>query len=177
MGRGLCSIVIAGLLVCGCAKKDKDAPRAAQAHEVQPSAAEPARSDAPVPAAKDEHPLLVATRAFLNALDTGNYRWALSLSVPGEFTEQGLIGMHNAFQWSQATFTQAWLGAEQSAVITSFVPAREGSVSAAWAINLVATEDGRWLVRLTDVMPTQQMIEAYLSAFHEVAPDAKSIEP
>ena len=173
MDRGLCPILIAVLFVCGCAKKDT--PRAAQAPDAQPTAVEPAESNAP--AAKDEHPLLATTRAFLNALDVGNYRRALSLSVPDELTEQGLMGLHNAFQWSQATFTQAWLGAEQSAVITNFIPAREGSVTAAWAINLVATEDGRWLVRLTDIMPTQQRIEAYLAAFHEVAPDAKAIVP
>ncbi len=175
MGRGLCSILIAVLFVGGCSKKDT--PRAAQAPDAQPSAVVPAESNAPALAAKDEHPLLATTRAFLNALEAGNYRRALSLSVPDELTEQGLKGMHNAFQWSQATFTQAWLGTEQSAVITSFIPAREGSVTAAWAINLVAAEDGRWLVRLTDVMPTQQMIDAYLAAFHEVAPDAKAIVP
>jgi hypothetical protein len=175
MDRGLCAILIAGLLICGCSKKDT--PRAAQTAEAQPSTVGPAESNAPALAAKDEHPLLAATRAFLNALEVGNYRRALSLSVPGEFTEQGLMGMHNAFQWSQATFAQAWVGAEQSAVITSFIPAREGSVTAAWAINLVAAEDGRWLVRLIDVMPTQQMIDAYLAAFHEVASDAKALEP
>jgi len=175
MGRGLCSILIAVLFVCGCSKKD--APRRAQAPEAEPPAVKPAESNAPAPAAKDEHPLLATTRAFLNALEVGNYRRALSLSVPGELTEQGLMGMHTAFQWSKATFTQAWLGAEQSAVITNFVPARQGSATAAWAINLVAAEDGRWLVRLTDVMPTQQMIEGYLAAFHEVAPDAKAIVP
>ena len=175
MGRGLCPILIAVLFICGCPRKD--APRAAQTPDAQPPAVQPAESNAPTPIAKAEHPLLAATRAFLNALEAGNYRRALSLSVPGELTEQGLAGMHEAFQWSQATFTQAWLGTEQSAVITSFVPARQGSLAAAWAINLVATEDGRWLVRLTDVMPTQEMIDAYLAAFHEVAPDAKSIEP
>jgi hypothetical protein len=175
MVRGLCLILIAVLFICGCPRKDT--PRAAQTPEAQPSAAQPAESNAPALVAKTEHPLLAATRAFLNALEAGNYRRALSLSVPGELTEQGLTGMHEAFQWNEATFTQAWLGAEQSAVITNFVPAREGSLTAAWAINLVAAENGRWLVRLIDVMPTQQMIDAYLAAFHEVAPDAKSIEP
>ncbi len=175
MGRGLCSILIAVLFVSGCPKKDT--PRAAGTPEEQPSAVQPAESNAPALATRAEHPLLATTRAFLNALEAGNYRRALSLSVPGELTEQGLVGMHNAFQWSQATFTQAWLGTEQSAVITNCVPARQGSLTAAWAINLVAAEDGRWLVRLADIMPTQQMIDAYLAAFHEVAPDAKSIEP
>jgi hypothetical protein len=174
MVRGLCLILIAVLFICGCPRKDT--PRAAQTPEAQPPAVEPAEGNEPAPP-KAEHPLLAATRAFLNALEAGNYRRALSLSVPGELTEQGLTGMHEAFQWNKATFTQAWLGAEQSAVITNFVPARQGSLTAAWAINLVAAENGRWLVRLIDVMPTQQMIDAYLAAFHEVAPDAKSIEP
>ncbi len=175
MGRGLCSILTTVLFVSGCPRKD--APHAAPTPEAQPPALQPAESNAPALATRDEHPLLATTRAFLHALEAGNYRRALSLSVPGELTEQGLVGMHNAFQWSQATFTQAWLGTEQSAVITSFVPARQGSLTAAWAINLVAAEDGRWLVRLADVMPTQQMIDAYLAAFHEVAPDAKSLAP
>jgi hypothetical protein len=175
MGRGLCSILIAVLLAGGCSRKDT--PRAAQTPEAQPSAVQPAESNAPAETVKAEHPIVATTRQFFTALARGNYGRALALSVPGEFTEQQLKGMNATFQWDQATFAQAWLGAEQSAVITAPVPNKQGSASVTWAVNLVASQDSRWLVRLADWLPNQEMLEGYLAAFHEVAPDAKSIEP
>jgi hypothetical protein len=166
----------AGLALCSCAKKETPPP--AQTADVQPPPTQPAESNAPVPPAEAEHPVVLAARAFVNAVAAGNYKRALLLSVPGgEITEQGLVGLHTAFQWDQATFTQVWLGAEQASVITNFIPAQQGEATAAWAINLVATEDGHWLVRLTDMLANEQMIEDYVAAFREVAPNAKSITP
>jgi hypothetical protein len=175
MVRGLCWILIAALCLCGCAKKDQ--PRETTTAEAQPPPAPPAESNVPTPPAESEHPILATTRAFLNALAAGNYGKARSLTVPGESIQELLAGMHEAFQWDPVTFTHAWAGAEQAAVITNPVPATQGSVTAAWAFNLVRTEDGHWLVRLADMVQTPQIIEDYLAAFREVAPDAKSIEP
>ncbi len=176
MPRGLCGIVIAGLALCGCAKRDTSPP--AQTSEVQPPTTRPAEANAPTPPAASEHPVVLAARAFVKAVAAGNYQRAMALSVPGgEITEQGLVGLHAAFQWDQATFTQVWLGAEQASAITNFIPATQGEATATWAINLVATEDGHWLVRLTDMLANQQMIEDYVAAFREVAPNAKSITP
>jgi len=175
MHRSLYVVLIVALLLCGCTRKE--APPETETAEVQPPSRPPAESNVPAPPAESEHPIVAVVREFLKAVAAGNYSRALSLSVPGELTQQGLAGMREAFQWDQATFTQAWLGAEQSAVITNFIPARQGTATAAWAFNLVATEDGRWLVRLSDMLPNQQMVEDYLAAFHEVAPNAKSIEP
>jgi len=173
MGRGLSFVLVVVLSLCGCAKKDAGRP-------METVQAPPSESNTPVtPAetAKAEHPILATTRQFFAALAKGNYTRALALSVPGEFGEQQLMGMKAAFQWDQATFAQAWLGAEQAAVITAPVPSKQGSASVAWAINLVAYEDGRWLVRLADWLPNQERLEGYLAAFHEVAPGAKSLEP
>jgi hypothetical protein len=145
---------------------------------VQPPPIQPAEVNAPAPPAKSEHPVVAAARGFVNAVAAGNYKRALALSVPdGEITQQGLVGLHTAFQWDQATFAQVWLGAEQASVITNSVPARQGEATTTWAINLVATEDGHWLVRLTDMLANQQMIEDYVAAFCEVAPNAKTITP
>ena len=175
MPRGFCWVLIAGLALCGCAKKDASPP--AQTSEVQPPA-QPAQSGAPAAPAEVEHPVVLTARAFVKAVAAGNYQRALSLSVPGgEITEQGLTGLHMAFQWDQATFTQVWLGTEQASVITNPVPAQQGEATATWAINLVATEDGHWLVRLTDMLASQQMIEDYVAAFREVAPNAKALTP
>jgi hypothetical protein len=173
MGRSLSLVLAVALSLCGCAKKN--AGRATETAQAPPT-----ESNAPVTPAepvKAEHPIVATTRQFFNALAKGNYSRALALSAPGEFTEQQLMGMNAAFQWDQATFAQAWLGAEQSAVITAPVPNKQGSASVAWAINLVASEEGRWLVRLADWLPNEERLEGYLAAFHEVAPDAKSIEP
>jgi len=173
MCRGLSLILVVALFLCGCAKKDTG-------REPETAQAPPGESNTPVTPAetvKAEHPMVATTRQFFAALARGNYSRALALSVPGEFSEQQLMGMSAAFQWDQATFAQAWLGTEQSAVITAPVPNKQGSASVTWAINLVACEDGRWLVRLADWLPNQEKLEGYLAAFHEVAPDAKSIEP
>jgi hypothetical protein len=176
MPRGLCWILIVGLALAGCVKKDTSPP--AQTSEVQPPPIQPVEANVPAPPAEPEHPVVVAAQAFVKSVAAGNYQRAMALSVPGgEITQQGLTGLHNAFQWDQATFTQVWLGAEQASVITNFIPARQGEATAAWAINLVATEDGHWLVRLTDMLANQQMIEDYVAAFREVAPNAKSLTP
>ena len=173
MPRGFYLVLIAALALCGCPKKD--APPEAQTAQASPAG--PAESNEPTPPDETKHPVVTAAQEFLYALSAGKYNRALALSIPGEITQQGLDGMHKAFQWDQATFTQAWVGAEQAAVITSFIPARESSVSAAWALNLVVMADGRWLVRLTDMLATPQVVDDYVAAFHEVAPNAKSVEP
>ena len=175
MYRDFCLALIVALALCGCPKKDT--PPETQAVEVQPPATQPADGNATSPPTDSKHPVVTTAQEFLDALAAGKYNRALSLSIPGEITEQSLKGMHEAFQWDQATFTQVWVGAEQAAVITSFIPARENSVSAAWALNLVVMEDGRWLVRLTDMLSTPQVVDDYVAAFHEVAPNAKSVEP
>jgi len=179
MCRGLSLVLVVALSLGGCAKKN--AGRETETAQAPPSESDapvtPAESNAPAESVKAEHPILATTRQFFAALAKGNYRRALALSVPGEFTEQQLKGMNATFQWDQATFAQAWLGTEQSAVITAPVPNKQDSASVIWAINLVASQDGRWLVRLADWLPNQEMLAGYLAAFHEVAPDAKSIEP
>lgn len=173
MGRGFSLVLVVAMSLCGCARKD--AGRMTEAAQASPS--ESNAPMAPAEPVKAEHPIVATTRQFFTALAKGNYNRALALSAPDEFTEQQLMGMSAAFQWDQATFAQAWLGTEQSAVITTPVPNKQGSGSVTWAINLVAAEDGRWLVRLADWLANQEMLEGYLAAFHEVAPDAKSIEP
>ncbi len=176
MGRGLSLVLVVVLSLCGCAKKDTG--RATETAQTPPDASvTAAESNVPAEPAKPEHPIVATTRQFFNALAKGNYNRALALSVPDEFTEQQLMGMSAAFQWDQATFAQAWLGAEQSAVITAPIQNKQGSGSVTWAINLVPAQDGRWLVRLADWIANQEMLEGYLAAFREVAPDAKSIEP
>ncbi|MBM4027304.1 MAG: hypothetical protein FJ280_18140 [Planctomycetes bacterium] len=174
MRRSLCLVGIAVWVLCGCAKEG--APRETETAEV-PAVVDPApESNEPGPPVKAEHPVLAATREFLRAVIAGRYDRALSLSVFGEITQQGLAGMREAFQLDQVTFTQAWLDAEQSAVITNFIPAKQGTATAAWAFNLVVNEDGRWLVRLSDILFNQQMVDAYLAAFQDVAPNAQPID-
>ncbi len=179
MGRGLSLVLVIALSLCGCAKRD--AGRKTQTAQAPPGESNaptaPVEGDTAAEPAKTEHPIVATTRQFFTALANGNYSRALALSVAGEFTEQQLKGMNAAFQWDQATFAQAWLGTEQSAVITDPIPNKQGSGSVAWAINLVPAQDGRWLVRLADWLANQEMLDGYLAAFREVAPDAKSIEP
>ena len=170
MYRGLCWLVAAAVLMGGCARKD--GPYEVQTAEATPSADQPTEDDSPVAPVKSEHPIVAVTREFFTASAAGNFSRALALSVPGDITGQGLAGMRAAFSLEQATFAQAWVGAEQAAVITDFLPAQHGSARAAWAINLIVTEDGRWLVRLSDILFNEQMVEDYLAAFHEVAPNA-----
>jgi hypothetical protein len=175
MYRGFCLALIVALALCGCPKKDT--PPETQTVEVQPSPAQPADSNAASPPGDSKHPVVTTAQEFLDALAAGKYNRALSLTMPGEITEQSLKGLHEAFQWDQATFTQVWADTEQAAVIMNSVPAKQASVTVTWALNLVALEDGRWLVRLTDLLQSQQIVDDYLAAFHEVAPNAKSVEP
>ena len=174
MCRCLYSVVLTvSLSLCGCTKKD--APPEAAAVAVQPPPTQPAESNTPTPPAQPEHPVIATAREFLKNIDAGNYSRALSLAIPGEITQQSLDGMHQAFQWDQATFAQVWVGTEQAGAITNPVPAKQGSVTMIWAFNLVATDDGHWLVRLTDLLRTPEEVEDYVAALREVAPDAKSI--
>ena len=175
MYRGFCFALIVALALCGCSKKEE--PPQTQTVEVQPSPAQTSQSNEPNASAEAKHPVVATAQEFVNTLAAGKYNRVLALSIPGEITQQGLVGMHNAFQWDQATFTQIWVGAEQAAVITNFIPAKQGTVSAAWALNLVVVQDGRWLVRLVDMLSTPKVVEDYVAAFQEVAPNAQAIEP
>lgn len=174
MYRSLCLALVVAWALCGCSKKEE--PPRTPAVEVQPSPAQPQSTEPNTPT-ESKHPVVTTAREFLNTVASGKYNRALALSIPGEITQQGLMGMHEAFQWDQATFAQIWVGAEQAAVITNAIPATQGDVSTAWALNLVVIEDGRWLVRLVDMLPTPQLVEDYVAAFHEVAPNAKAIDP
>jgi hypothetical protein len=174
MYRGFCLVLIVALALCGCPKKGS--PPETQTVEVQPPPEAPADGNALPPPSAPEHPVIATMRQFINAIAAGNYNRALSLTVPGEITEQSLKGMHEPFQWDQATFTQAWADAEQAAVVSS-VPVKQGSATLTLAFNLMAAKDGRWLVRQADWLTTPQDVNDYLAAFHDVAPDAKSIEP
>jgi hypothetical protein len=176
MHRGLCVVLSAAAFLCGCGRKDAPAEPNTATVQTPRTSEPPVESNAPDSPATSEHPIVTVTREFLQAVTTGNYSRALARSVPGEVTQQGLMGLREAFQWDQAVFTQVWAGAEQAAVITSFIPARQGTATVAWAFNLVATEDGHWLVRLYDPLPNQQIVEDYLAALHEVAPDAKAVD-
>jgi hypothetical protein len=172
MHRGFWLIWIVPLVLCGCPKKDTP-PETATA-DVQ-SPAPPAESNAPALAAPSGHPVLVTACEFINALTSGKYNRALALSIPGDITQQKLDGMNQALQWDQAVLTQAWADTEQAAVMAS-VPAKQGSATLTWAFNLVVLEDGRWYVRLADLMRSPQEVEDYTAAFQEVAPNATAIE-
>jgi len=173
MHRGSCLALIVALALCGCPKKDT--PPQTQTVEVQPSPAQPPESNEPNAPARAQHPVVTTAREFVNAIAFGKYNRALSLTIPGEITEQGLKGMRESFQWEQATFAQVWADAEQAAVIVP-VPIKQGSTTLIWAFNLVVAADGRWHVRLADLLRTPQEVEDYAAAFREVAPGATAIE-
>jgi hypothetical protein len=184
MRRSLCWMGIVVLGLWGCAKKSAP-PETTTVKASQPLAAPvkndmptppPAESNAPAPPAQTEHPVVTATREFLNCVATRQYTQALALTSPGEITRLTLNRMYASFLWEQATFAQLWVGAEQAVVITNPVPTRQGSASFIWAFNLIATEDGHWLVRLADPLDSPQDAEDYIAALRAVTPDAKSIE-
>lgn len=174
MHRGFCLIWIVALALCGCPKKEE--PLETQTIEVQSAPAQPSESNEPNAPTESKHPVVTTAREFANTIAAGKYNRALALSIPGEITQQSLLGMHNAFQWDQATFTQIWVGAEQAAIVCS-VPAQQVSATWTFALNLVAVPDGRWLVRLADQLRTPEEAEDYIAAFQEVAPGAQSIDP
>ncbi len=184
MRRSLCWMAIVALSLCGCAKKST--PPETTAVAAPQSSSPPAESNAPAPPsaesnapaspAQTEHPVVAATREFLNCVATRKHTQALALTSPGEITRQRLNGMYATFLWEQATFAQLWVGAEQAVVITNPVPTRQGSATLIWAFNLIATEDSHWLVRLADPLDSPQDVEDYVAALRTVTPDAKSIE-
>ena len=171
MCRVWCGTLIAALCLCGCSKKDQ--PTQTSAAEAQTPSAE---ANTPAVPARPEHPAVAALHQFLKYIVASDYSRALSLTIAGEFTQQSLDGMHQAFQWDKATFAQVWVGAEQAAVIATVPINKENAGTFTWAFNLVTENDGRWWVRLADPLKSPQEAEDYLAAFREVAPGAKAIE-
>jgi hypothetical protein len=117
-----------------------------------------------------------AARLFLQAIATAQYDGAVALCVPGKFTAQGFRGMALTFQMDKASLGQAWAGGKVAAVVTGFVPTKQGTVAGAvWGLKLVPAEGGHWSIRDVDFLPNQQAVDKYLAAFREGEPDARSI--
>jgi hypothetical protein len=72
---------------------------------------------------------------------------------------------------------RAWVGMQQSTVVTGMIPMTGSSQQAAWGFALIPAEDGRWLIQDADFLPTQGLIDRYLESSRKVEPQAKLIQP
>lgn len=181
MGRCVCLIVLIVLAACGCTQRDAEpeAPTAeaeAPVSEAVQQVEEPQAPPAPPPVVEARHPIVVVVREFLAVVASGDFKRAIDLGVPKTFTTQGLIGFNQTFLLDQADVAQAWLGTEQSVVVTNMIPTRQGS-QAAWGFALIATETDQWRIRDAAFLPDQNAIDGYLAAFRGVEPDAEAIDP
>ncbi len=194
MYRQMCLVLVLTLCGSGCGRKSappqtqtaQTNKQTAQARKT-PAMAAPTRAPqvseqvvAPRPAvvispteAKDP---VEASRLLLQAITTAQYDRAVALCVPGKFTAPGFKQMALAFQMDKAFLGQACVGSKVAAVVTDFVPTKQGAVAGAvWGLKLVPTEGGHWSVRDMDFLPHQEAADQYLATFREGEPDAKSV--
>jgi hypothetical protein len=181
--RYACLILLITITVCGCGRRDAEpetqtaeAVEAEEALPVRVQVEEPQAPPTPPPVVEVKHPIVAVVREFLQVVAKGDFRQAVALGTPGTFTTQGLIGFNQTFQLDQADIAQAWLGTENSAVITSMIPTRQGS-QATWGFALILTENGRWQIRDAAFLPDQGTIDGYLTAFRGIEPNAEAVKP
>jgi hypothetical protein len=187
MCRRMCLVLAVVILGVGCGRKSTPPP----AQEVKTQKAPAARVPASAPRTPEQpaapRPAVVidpmeardpvaAARLFLQAITTAQYDRAVALCVPGKFTAQGFMQMALAFQMDRAFLGQAWAAGKLAAVVTDFVPTKQGAVTGAmWGLKLVPTEGGHWRVRDMDFLPNQEAVDKYLTMFREGEPDAKAV--
>jgi hypothetical protein len=88
----------------------------------------------------------------------------------------GFKRMTLIFQMDKAFLGQACVGSKVAAVVTDFVPTRQGAVAGTiWGLKLVPAAGGHWSVRDMDFLPNQESADKYLATFREGEPDAKSV--
>lgn len=199
MYREICLVLVVALLLGGCVRKQTPpqaktaktqqtpagpvktaAPKTTKAPQTSKSVETPKPSTSSTATAPVEagHPIVAVARQFLHAVGAGDAGRAIALCTSDKVAAQGLAQMNLAFQMDQADVTQAWLGAKRAAVITNFIPTKQGSVAGAWwSLSLVAAEEGRWRISEMSFLPDESTVEKYLAAFRAAEPNAKSIEP
>lgn len=173
------SMLIVGTLILfvGCKKKD-DVTQESPAEEVQPTMhtenrdEQQPRPEASVESTTPEHEVVVIVREFLNSIEAGNYDRAIELGTPNEFKREGLVKTNEVFDFNKAEITEAYVGNEQSAVLTNSIPARTETVQ----FGLVLIKIGsHWLIRDVDMLPRDEAVEKWLAGFNGVEPNAKRI--
>lgn len=126
---------------------------------------------APPPAA---HAAVKTTEDFYAAVEAGELDKAEKLTVPKRYPKEKLQKMKDFLRLDQAKVSEAYIGKEQSAIVTDEIaPREEGSWrKARWGVSLRLV-DGNWLIRDFDYLPDKEAVETYLEDFRKAEPNAE----
>ncbi|MFC1766643.1 hypothetical protein ACFL6U_31770 [Planctomycetota bacterium] len=163
------SILVVGSLIVfiGCSKNEDDNQEIPVTEAEQQSAVPSVESTAPT-----EHEVVVIVRAFLKAIDGGDYDQAIAMGTPDEFKREGLIQVNEAFDFANIDITEALVGDEQAAVLIGSIPGPSGTGQFGYSL---VKNDNSWLIRDVDWLPRTEAVEKWLTGFKSVEPNAKRV--
>ena len=121
-----------------------------------------------------KHEAVKATEDFYAAVNAGEWDKAEKLTVPKRYPREKLQKMKDSLRLDQAKVREAYIGKEQSAIVTDEIAPREEGKGrkGRWGVSLRLV-DGTWLIRDFDFLPDKEAVEKYLQGFRKVEPNAK----
>ncbi len=121
-----------------------------------------------------KHEAVKTTQDFYAAVDAGELDKAEKLTVPKRYPKEKLQKMKDSLRVDQAKVREAYIGKEQSAIVTDEIAPREEGKGrkGRWGVSLRLV-DGHWLIRDFDFLPDKEAVEKYLEGFRKVEPNAK----
>jgi hypothetical protein len=124
--------------------------------------------------AEKKHEAVKTTEDFFAAVNAGELDKAEKLTVPKRYPKEKLQKMKDSLRLDQAKVREAYIGKEQSAIVTDEIaPRQEGKGrKGRWGVSLRRV-DGKWLIRDFDFLPDKEAVEKYLEGFRKVEPNAK----
>lgn len=124
--------------------------------------------------AEKEHAAVKTTEDFYAAVEAGELDKAEKLTVPKRYPKETLQKMKDFLRLDQAKVSEAYIGKEQSAIVTDEIAPREEykAGKGRWGVSLRLV-DGNWLIRYFDHLPDKEAVEKYLEGFREAEPNAE----
>ncbi|MCP4455528.1 MAG: hypothetical protein GY809_29060 [Planctomycetes bacterium] len=142
----------------GCTKTEDDKP---------PVPAPPADA-----AASNDHEVVVVVRAFMEAIEGGDYDKAIDMGTPDEFNQEGLGKVNEAFEFVKINVAEAFVGALNAAVLIDSVSGPSGPGQFGFALVRSGND---WLIRDADWLPDSDAVKKWLAGFKGVEPDAERV--
>ncbi len=121
-----------------------------------------------------KHEAVKTTEDFYAAVDAGELDKAEKLTVPKRYPKEKLQKMKDLLRLDQAKVSEAYIGKEQSAIVTDEIAPREEGKGrkGRWGVSLRFV-DGNWLIRDFDFLPDKEAVEKYLEGFRKMEPNAE----
>jgi hypothetical protein len=124
--------------------------------------------------ADNKHDAVKNTEEFYAAVDAGELDKAEKLTVPKRYPKEKLQKMKDSLRLDEAKVREAYIGKEQSAIVTDEIAPREEGKGrkGRWGVSLRLV-DGAWLIRDFDFLPNDEAVKKYLEGFRKVEPNAE----